>query len=653
MTNSLTSLILTVILTGCLCPFSSAGSADPNNPSALAPTAMIPLPLGQIRPDGWLANQLRVQADGLSGHLDEFWPDIAQSGWIGGPAEGWERGPYWLDGMVPLAYLLDDPALKDKVRRWMDYILTHQQPDGWLGPVQSKDRQPYDPWPVFILLKAMMQYAQVENDPRVIPAMIRCTHKLNTLLREKPLFDWAAPRWGELLVSAWWLYDRQPDPQLLELAEMAHRQGLDWRKHFADFQYKDKCTPQNITYYTHGVNNAMALKAYALWSRRSRDPADRGAVYDFLGTLDQYHGQATGIFTCDEHYAGASPSQGTELCTVVEFMYSMETLLGVLGDPSFGDRLESVAFNNLPAAFKPDMWAHQFDQQANQVVCSGAGPAIYTINSPDSNIFGLEPCYGCCTANYHQGWPKLAAHLWMKTPDGGLAAVAYAPSTVKTNIGDVPIQITLKTNYPFHDRLDLEVRTETPVRFPLSLRIPQWTRDPQLTIDNKPAPAPTPGTFCRTERLWEGTTRLTLRLPMPVKLHRRYNGSVTIQRGPMIYVLKIDGRWKLLKGDRPHADWELYPASPWNYALSLDLENPEKSITFRQSPLGDSPFTPEGAPVSAVVYGRQIPWTMESNAAAPPPQSPIDSDAPLEKLILIPYGSSRLRITEFPILPAP
>ncbi|MCS7059594.1 MAG: hypothetical protein NZM14_00365 [Thermoflexales bacterium] len=74
--------------------------------SRLIAQAFSPIPLGSIRPAGWLLNQLSIQADGLSGHLDEFWPDVAQSGWIGGEAEGWERGPYWLDGLVPLAYLL-------------------------------------------------------------------------------------------------------------------------------------------------------------------------------------------------------------------------------------------------------------------------------------------------------------------------------------------------------------------------------------------------------------------------------------------------------------------------------------------------------------------------------------------------------------------
>ena len=105
-------------------------------PQQLQPLAFKPLRLGSIRPTGWLQRQLRLQADGLSGHLDEFWPDIKNSAWIGGNAEGWERGPYWLDGVVPLAYQLDDENLIAKVRHWLDYILARQQPDGWLAPVQ-------------------------------------------------------------------------------------------------------------------------------------------------------------------------------------------------------------------------------------------------------------------------------------------------------------------------------------------------------------------------------------------------------------------------------------------------------------------------------------------------------------------------------------
>jgi hypothetical protein len=631
----------------------AALASEPNAlPSSLAHNQFEPLPLGDIRPSGWLLNQLRIQANGLSGHLDEFWSDIAQSGWIGGNAEGWERGPYWLDGMVPLAYLLDDDTLKAKVRRWMDYILTHQQPDGWLGPVQSKGKQAYDPWPLFIIFKAMTQYDEVSNDPRIVPAMKRCCRKLDTVLDTKPLYEWSMARWGDLLLSIYWLYERQPEPWLLDLAAKVKKQGLDWQGHFTNFKYKEKLGPDSkFDMPTHGVNNAMSLKAYAVWSRQSHNQADRDEVLAAIDILDKYHGQATGIFTCDEHYAGKNPSQGTELCTVVEYMFSMETLLSILGKPEFGDRLERIAFNNLPAAFKSDMWAHQFDQQANQALCTAAPPPLYTLNPPGSNIFGLEPCYGCCTANMHQGWPKFAAHLWMRRDDDGLAAVAYAPCIVTTTLHNVHIRIDLKTDYPFDDKLSFTVEPERKVKFPLYLRVPAWTLKPELIIENENPVNPTPGTFYCLQREWTGTSHLTLRLPMPVRLQRRYHNSISIEQGPLVYALKVAQNWKLLKGQLPHADWELYPMSPWNYAISVDINDPSKSLTFTSRPVGNCPFSPEGAPIEATVNGKRLPqWKIKTNAAGPLPESPVDSKEPLENLMLIPYGCTQLRITEFPLL---
>lgn len=62
----------------------------------------------ELKPTGWLTKQLRIQADGLCGNLDKVWPDVRDSAWIGGTCEGWERVPYWLDGFIPLAYLLED-----------------------------------------------------------------------------------------------------------------------------------------------------------------------------------------------------------------------------------------------------------------------------------------------------------------------------------------------------------------------------------------------------------------------------------------------------------------------------------------------------------------------------------------------------------------
>src|SRR5215467_13899692 len=157
-----------------------SGNAQPavKNRAPLAPNAMSLLPLTSIKPKGWLRRQLKIQADGLTGHLDEFWPDVGpNSGWLGGAGEPWERGPYYLDGLLPLAYLTEDPKLIAKARRWVDWTLDHQQPNGAIGPIappDAKKPQDYaDWWPKMVMLKVLTQYHEATGDPRVIPAMAR------------------------------------------------------------------------------------------------------------------------------------------------------------------------------------------------------------------------------------------------------------------------------------------------------------------------------------------------------------------------------------------------------------------------------------------------------------------------------------------------
>jgi len=630
--------------------------------NALQQQAFVPLPVGAIQPRGWLFRQLRIQADGLTGHLEEFWPDIKECGWVGGEADGWERGPYWLDGALPLAFLLDDPGLKASVCRWMEYILAHQESDGWLGPVNPKHwnrltHRAYDPWPVFPFLKAAAQYHEATADRRVIPAMERFFSCLYRRLEDTPLLDWARFRWQDLLVSVFWLYERTGRRELLDLAERVREQGYDWLAHFADFKYPEKMRAADCKMETHVVNNAMAVKAAGVWYRYSKDPEDRAALFRMIDTLDLHHGQVTGIFSGDEHYAGRNPSQGAELCAVMEYLFSLEVLISIVGEASLAERLERIAFNALPAVFTPDMWAHQYVHQPNQVVCKVSEERVYTNNGPEANIFGLQPNFGCCTANMHQGWPKFASHLWMRLPVGascpygGLAAVTYAPCEIKTTLDGKRVHVLVDTEYPFNGRVNITVRTGAPITFPLLLCVPEWAVGTEVETRGKNAEEVRPGGFCRVEQEWHGNTLVTVDFPMRARLERRYNKSIAIHRGPLVFSLKIEEEWRQLRGELPHADWEVYPKSAWNYALQIDKNSLDDCLRFESSSIGDCPFSPSGAPIRARVNGRRLPeWQIERNAAAQPPESPVTSSEALEELTLIPYGSTNLRITEFPTL---
>ena len=169
----------------------------------LAPLAFSPLPLGAIRPAGWLQRQMRIQADGLSGHLDEFWPDVAQSQWFGGTAEGWERAPYWLDGAIPLAWILDDAPMKARITKYIDTIVTRQRADGWYGPYpEDAVAKRYDMWAILLANKVMVQYHDATGDPRALTAVMKSLKALVAGLDRTPLYNWGRCRWYEGLVPA-------------------------------------------------------------------------------------------------------------------------------------------------------------------------------------------------------------------------------------------------------------------------------------------------------------------------------------------------------------------------------------------------------------------------------------------------------------------
>jgi uncharacterized protein len=648
MNNSLTRRTFLGCTAGAIGALAAASPMEElvKNRPPLAANAFYRLPLTSVKPGGWLKDQLRIQADGISGHLGEFWPDVGpNSAWLGGAGEGWERGPYYLDGLLPLAYLLDDSKLIAKVKPWVDWTLDGQRPDGSIGPEKNKDW-----WPIMIMLKVLTQYQEATGDPRVIPVMEKYFAYQSRTLAAEPLKSWAIYRWQDELASLLWLYNRTGNAKLLDLAQQLKAQGFDWRKFYDNFPHTGRTAAGQSKHDTHGVNNAMGLKTAALWYLISHDPADRAGAGAALSVLDRYHGLPNGMFSADEHFAGRNPSQGIELCAVVEAMFSLELDLAVLGDARLGDRLEKLAFNPLPGAQTADQWSHQYDQQPNQALVS-LGRRDWTTNGPESNLFGLAPNFGCCTANLHQGWPKFTASLWMASADDGLAIAAYGPSEVHTKIRGVDVMVEEHTDYPFRDKISLTISPASPIRFPLYLRIPEWTSDPVIVAAGQSEVGMRPASYHRIEREWRKGERVEITLPMPVRAVEGFNGSVSVERGPLVYSLRIGEAWSKLKQTGPVTDWEVYPTSPWNYGLRVDRKDPSASFQVQEAPVIRQPFNNSSPPVSLVAKARRLPqWVIVDDSAAPPPQGPVTSKLDDETVTLFPYGAARLRITSFPVL---
>lgn len=597
-------------------------------------------PPQSLKPTGWLKHQLQIQAEGLSGNLDKVWKYVKDSAWIGGSCEGWERVPYWLDGFIPLAYLLNDDKMILRAKKYIDAILSRQQEDGWICPCSYTERGDYDTWAVLLILKVLVLYADASGDERILPAAERCLKNLSQHLNVHTLRNWGAARWFEGLISIFWVYERTHEQWLLDLAKKLKIQGFNWREIF-ESGFIDSCR-EGWDFYSHAVNIAMMLKSEALMSLISNLPAEEFAE-EVLNYLESRHSTAAGHFTGDENLSGDSPIQGTELCGVVETMYSYEWLFAVTENPKWLDKLEQLAFNALPAATSPDMWSHQYDQMTNQVACFPMSKQPFRTNNNVAHTFGLEPNFGCCTANFGQGWPKFALSSFMHT-NTGIACCTLTPGTVETEIDGVAVHCELITDYPFRDSLICKIITSSPVSFTLSLRIPAAASHAE--VDNNRVDC---GKFYNITREWSGTQIININLSFDTKIVQRPNNMVCVWRGPLLYSIAIEEKWERVEYTQngaerkyPYCDYYIYPVSKWNYALT-DRNFCVKENSFTAA------FDTKNPPVVLTAEMSEIEWDFNNGHCDPLPKNTVPLGTP-QKVDLIPYGCTNLRLTEFPAL---
>lgn len=593
----------------------------------------------ELRPSGWLRRQLEIQAAGLSGNLDKVWRDVRDSAWIGGDAEGWERVPYWLDGFIPLAYLLEDGDMIARAKKYIDSILASQEADGWICPCPPEKRDSYDTWAVQLITKVLTVYYECSGDERIPDVIYRTLKNYYELLSEGKikLFDWGKARWYEGFIAINFLCDRYHEDWIADLARLLKTQGTDYRTLTPLWK-----RPLNKwTFETHIVNLAMMLKSECVSCDILKETYTDQAE-ELRSILDEYNGTPVGLFTGDECLSGLSPIQGTELCAVAEQMYSYELLYAYTGDSKWAERLEILAFNALPATISDDMWTHQYVQMSNQISCEKfPGKSLFRTNNSEAHLFGLEPNFGCCTANFNQAWPKLALSAFLHRKNEVISAVPI-PSELNTD----EISVTLETNYPFENTLSYHIEAKQDTVF--TVRIPSFAEN--LTVNGK--------SIAKTDALAfhinAGTSdEIQISFETKPVMTDRPHQLKTVKCGSLVFSLPVTYEKKMYEYERdgverkfPYCDYEYIGTSDWNYGYADDKFEVETRM------LSEIPFSSKQPPVVLKAKANKIDWGLADGyetvcAKVPASRTPIGET---EEVFLYPYGCAKLRMTELPLL---
>ncbi|EGO20580.1 hypothetical protein SERLADRAFT_441925 [Serpula lacrymans var. lacrymans S7.9] len=603
------------------------------NTTGLSPKQYLYLPLGAIKPSGWLYDQLMVQTNGLAGNERNFYDYVAQSDWTGGNytySNLEEAGSYWFNGLVPNGVIVNDTTIQSQTQYFLDYVFANQDSTGWIGPEVFDSTKPRYLWGRYPFLFGVIQ--MIEYNSTLSETLIPAIYKL---------YDF---------------YPNGNENLLINTMEMLRNSGVSWQDVF-DKQYfpttatENLVNPFNNTLTWHGVNVAEGLKATAVQYRFTHNQSDLERASSGWDLLFEYHGRPSGIFAADEYLAGLQAIRGTELCDVVETMYSGSYLFQMIGDTKFADRVERIAYNSLPATLTGNMWSRQYLQQQNQVAAMNMNPDPFPTDGAYSNVFGLEPNYPCCTVNHPQGWPKFVTNSFVTTPDqSSLVHVYLGPLNTSTTLANNnAVTVNVDTLYPFSDTLTTTITATS--AFTYYVRIPSWVSGGTIAINGGAAQAVNPSNGLQSVSIGAGTTTIVLNVPAEITLENRPESSIAVHRGPLHYAFDISRNQTILaqNAQQPLAvDLQYLATEAWQYAID------PSTLTFNSNPPSSgelpSPIFDAGLPpLTITVTACPVAWGLAGDTFADsPPVSPSCTGAPTN-ITLWPFGATKLRIGEFPV----
>ena len=489
-----------------------------SNQAPLLVNPLVKLPLGAVRPKGWLAHQLDLMVEGMVGRMAEVSSFLApESGWLSGKGWAWEEVPYWLRGFYPLAVLTGDERCLAEANRWIEGVMAMQQADGWFGSSEQKGHVSVDGsftvpdlWAQMPMIDAFCEHHEATGDQRVLPFLEKFFNWCRKLPDESfmseaawtrnaekflgtPHLDWGVRRSGDMLAPLYYLYSRTGKKWLLDLAtrffhgiEPAEDEWLD--HHIVNFT-------QRFAYggiYYQQSHRAYHLEQTEFWY------AQHNAAWGQ---------QPRGIFGADEciRTGKVDPRQGFETCGMTEYPKNFYLLGRATGKALYADRAEDILLNHFPAAQTPDLKGLHYLTAANMPQLDASGDHDFQ-NACEQLSYSPGEVYRCCQHNVAMGWPWYVQNLWQATADNGLAAWMYAASDVTARVGEAGVEVTIHadTDYPFSGKVEMHVEAGEPVEFPLYLRVPHWCGNFKVALNGSAVDVePVSGLYVAIRRRWQ------------------------------------------------------------------------------------------------------------------------------------------------------
>ena len=637
----------------------------------LVPFALAQLRPGAVEPSGWLRDWAQAARAGITGHLDERHPTFAD-GWKGIPVKangaaadgtGWplEQSAYWLDGAIRLGLVLHDDALIAKIRARLDPVVegVNRADFGTSFIYWKQGYQPsgFDSWAHSQMGRALLAFYQGSGDRRVLDALVKVYAAYPTNL-------------GGLRVDGGGVTGLcNVDPMLETYALSGDRRILER----ALQALRQPPVASEIQAWTEGhlgpghtvifyENIRLPAVAYP-WTGNAQYLQASLAAFQWL---EEGHLLPYGVASGEEFASGVGAFRKTETCDVTAMLLTASWMYRVQGRSGWGDRMERAFFNAGAAPVARDFETMCYYQSPNRLRSDALPREQPSCPGPGGIRFSALGCSNvlCCVGTLNRILPHFITHLWMATPDHGLAATLYGPSAVTAQVGaGTAVRITEETDYPFGEAIHLRVEPEKTVSFPLRLRIPGWCQAARIRVNRDSVNAPVDGQgFARIERAWAKGDRIELQLPMQPKVvrgcetefpaaNRKYFGFepdslfqprrlpyASVEYGPLLFALPIPD----VDPNTPD------PAARWQYALDTDAARPDGGITVARQPMPARWDWPLSAPLKLQAPARTFEWKPTDAQALP--DAPVSGEK-TETITLVPYGCTKFRISMFPVTP--